>query len=273
MASTAPAKKAPAAKTPAAKTPAAKTSTAVAVKKASSSSIVSIQDALRAQAAGMAERTAPASGISIRVGQDKQFTLPDGSKTPGPLHLVIVDFVARNEFYEGAYDPNNIAPPVCIAIGSNPQALIPMEASPALQSDSCASCPMNVFGSAGTGKACKNTRMLAVLPPDGDADTPLWLLKLSPTALKGFDGYVSNIARTFQMPPVGVVTEVSLDPNSTYASLRFGDPQPNNELAVHFARQDEARELLAREPDLTPRAAPAKPAARAPARKPAMARR
>jgi hypothetical protein len=269
MATTAPAKKASAAKTVAA----AKTGTAVAVKKVTSTSIVSIQEALRAQAAGMSERTAPASGISIRVGQDKTFTLPDGSKTPGPLQLVIVDFVARNEFYEGAYDPNNIAPPVCFAIGTNPLALIPSANAPALQSDSCGTCPMNVFGSAGTGKACKNTRVLAVLPPDGDADTPLWLLKLSPTALKGFDGYVSNIARTFQMPPVGVVTEVSLDPNSTYASLRFGDPIPNPQLAEHFARQDEARELLAREPDLTQRAAPAKPAARPVARKTAVAAR
>lgn len=242
-----------------------KPSTAVAVKKASSTAIVNIQEALKAQAAAMANRTSPATGNSIRVTQDKMFALPDGTKDAGPIDLVIVDFVSRNEFYEGAYDPNNIAPPVCFAIGDEPRSLAPSPNSPAPQSDTCANCNMNVFGSAGNGKACKNTRVLAVLPPESDADTPLWQLKLSPTALKSFDGYVNNLARG-GMVPVQMVTSVSFDPNSTWASLRFGDPQPNPNLADHFARQGEAKEMLNREPDLTPRPAQAKAAARPTAR-------
>lgn len=247
--------------------------TAVATKKPTSSAIVSIQEQLKAQAAAQANKIAPPSGINIRVTQDKKFQLPDGSKFDGPLDLVIVDFVSRNTFYEGAYDPNNISPPACFAIHPEPKQMAPSDNSPIKQSDDCASCPMNQFGSGGKGKACKNSRVLAVLPPGADADTPMWLLQVSPTALKGFDGYVGSVARTFQMPPISVVTSVDFNPNETYASLTFGDPRPNENLAAHFNRQAEAKELLMTEPDVSgfgqepakPARAPARPAARKPA--------
>ena len=211
------------------KTPASKpaTSTAVAVKKPSSANIVSIQEALKAQAASMSERTAPPSGNSIRVTQDKQFILPDGTKTPGPLELVIVDFTSKNAFYEGAFDPKNIAPPACFSLGTDIKKMVPSKNAPVPQSADCGSCPMNQFGSAGAGKACKNSRMLAVLPPDADENTPMWTLSTSPTANKGFDGFVTSVARVFQMPPIGVVATVGFDESETYAKLVFSNPVPN----------------------------------------------
>lgn len=229
----------------------AKTSTAVAIKKPTSGNIVSIQEALKAQAAGMGERTAPASGSAIRVTQDKQFVLPDGTKTPGPLQLVIVDFIAKNAFYQGKFDPKNITPPACFALGQNPLKMVPSANAPLGQSVDCTSCPNNQFGSDGDGKACKNCRVLAVLPPDADENTPLWTLATSPTANKGFDGFVSSVARVFEMPPVGVVATVGFDENQTYAKLVFSDPQPNANVAVHFARQAEAKAMLAVEPDVS----------------------
>jgi hypothetical protein len=228
-----------------------KTSTAVAVKKPSSGNVVSIMDALKAQAAGVADKTAPPGGNSIRVTQDKQFILPDGTKTPGPLELVIVDFTSKNSFYQGAFDPKNITPPACFAIGSNPLKMVPSKNSPLGQSTDCSGCPNNQFGSDGDGKACKNCRVLAVLPPDADEDTPMWLLSTSPTANKGFDGFVTSVARVFQTSPVGVVTTVGFDPSVTYAKLVFSNPQPNNNVAVGFGRQDEAKALLAVEPDVS----------------------
>jgi hypothetical protein len=224
-------------------------STEVALKKGSN--VVSIQEALRAQAAAMSEKTAPASGNAIRVSQDKQFLLPDGTKTPGPLELVIVEFTSKNAFFEGVYDPKNITPAACFAIGSNPLKMVPSANAPLPQAVDCQACPNNQFGSDGDGKACKNTRVLAVLPPDADEDTPLWILVTSPTANKGFDAFVTGVARMFQTPPVGVVATVGFDPSVTYAKLVFSDPQPNPEVGVHFARQDEARAMLAVEPDVS----------------------
>ena len=228
-----------------------KASTAVAVKKASGTSLVSVKEAMQAQIANLANRTAPPTGIKIRATQDKNFILPDGTKTPGPLELVIVDFVATNEFYEGAYDKDSIVPPGCFAVGEDPKKMVPSSNAPNKQSTDCQSCPMNQFGSNGKGKACKNGRLLAVLTPDATADTPFALLAPSATALKGFDAYVTGVARTFQTMPVGVVTTVGFDENETYAKMVFSDPRPNPELGVHFVRQSEARELLMAERDVS----------------------
>ena len=247
-----------------------KPGTAVAVKKASSTAVANIQDLLRKQAEANAARVQPGGGSSIRIGQDKTFTLPDGTKTREPLQLVVVDFVSRNEWYEGAYNKDDITPPNCFAIHPEPKQLVPSANSPEKQSDDCASCPLNQFGSAptGGGKACKNTRVLAVLPPDADDDTEIWTLKVSPTGLKSFDNFVAGVNRAFQLPPVGVVVTVSFSDAVDYPSLEFSDPQPNENVATHFARQDEARDMITREPDVSsfgmekPKAT--KPAARKP---------
>jgi hypothetical protein len=222
--------------------------------------LVAIREQMARDVAALEGKTAPPSGIAIRITQDKQFILPNGVKTPGPLSLVIVDFNSQNKYYTDAYDPKNILPPVCFAIGDSPTTLVPSVNSPERQADACATCPMNQFGSApkGEGKACKNTRVLAVLPGDADADTPLWTLSVSPTSNKVFDGYVKDIARQFQVAPYGVITTVSFDPNVTYASLVFGDPHPNTNLEVAFSRRAEAAKLLQTEPDVSSYEAPKK---------------
>jgi len=233
--------------------------TSVAVHKPSS--MVSIADQIAAQAAAISERITAPSGNKIKLSPGA-FSLPDGTKTPGPLELVIVDFVVKNSFYAGNFDANNIQPPVCFAIGTNPAKMVPSANSPEPQAKTCAECPMNQFGSAGNGKACKNERLLAVLPPDADSTTGMMTLNVSPTGLKGFDGYVGSVSRSFSTPPVGVITAVSLDPNKTYASLMFGDPVPNPDMHDHFARQAEAQALLATEPDVSGAKPAKKPAAR-----------
>jgi hypothetical protein len=244
-------KKSPA---PAAASPKASTGKAlnsVAVRKPAAGNIVSITEALKAQAEGMGSRVAPPTGNGIRITQDKHFMLPDGTKTQGPLQLVVVDFVTRHMFYEGSYDPKNVVPPGCFAIGSNPKDMTPSDNSPNKQSTDCQGCPMNQFGSDGDGKACKNTRLLAVLPPDADENTPIWTLGVSPTALKNFDGFVQATVRAFGLPPIGVIVNVGFDDAVTYAKLTFSEPVPNPQLNEMFARQGEAKELLMVEPDVS----------------------
>lgn len=238
------------AKTASLKMSATKASTAVALKK-SAGNIVSIQEALRNQVAEIGSRIAPATGVKIRATQDKKFVLPDGTTTPGPLELVIVDFAVVHNFYEEGFDKDNIQPAGCFAVGTDPRKMFPSANAPNKQAADCQTCPMNQWGSNGKGKACGNARLLAVLPPDADADTPIWLLQPSATAIKGFDGYVSNVARSFQSMPISVVTTVSFDDNETYAKMVFSDPKPNPGLGDHFGRQAEARELLFAERDVS----------------------
>lgn len=229
------------------------TGTAVAVKKASSTAVANIQETLRQQAEANASRIGGSGGRSIRVGQDKSFTLPDGTKTREPLELVVVDFISRNEWYDRPFSKDDMGPPACFAISPEHKGMVPSDSSPIKQADACNDCEMNVYGSSptGAGKACGNTRLLAVLPPDGDENDELWTLKVSPTALKEFDGFVAGVNRMFTLPPVGVVVTVGFNEGKDYPSLTFSNPQPNENVAAHLGRQTEARELLMAEPDVS----------------------
>ena len=222
-----------------------------AVAKAKLQLPANVAQQLAAEAASIASRIGTPSGDRIKVTQSKRFRLPSGEESAGPINAVIVDFVSMNMFYDGAFDPNDITPPICAAIGTEPTTLAPYADSTEKQCDTCSACPQNQFGSSGKGKACSNTRLLAIMAVDADADTPMMLIKVSPTALRSFDGYVGSVARSFQMPPFGVITEISLDPTSDYPSLRFGNPTPcaPELLALAMSRRDEARARLMTKPD------------------------
>lgn len=227
--------------------------TAVATKKTTSTAVVNYQDQMANDVANIQNQIGAPGGDMIQVTQDKKFKLPDGTQTPGPFDAIIIDFVSGNFFYEGAYDPNNIVPPACFSLSPQPSGMVPSDSSPLRQADKCDTCPMNQFGSDGNGKACKNSRMLALLPPDGDIDTPLAILKVSPTALKAYDSYVASVARATNRPPYGVITEITFDDSRSYPSLRFGNPRPvdNDVLGVVMARREEARKRLLTEPDVS----------------------
>lgn len=237
---------------------------------------VNYQEQLAREAAEIAKRIAAPTGDRIRFNSNRSLITPDGSEGE-TLEVVVIDFLSTNLFYDGPFDRDNPQPPGCFAIGAEPSLMVPSPNSPNRQAETCSSCPNNQFGSApnGKGKACKNTRVLAVLPPEADETTPLWLLNVSPTAIKGFDGFVGAVQRTFEMPPIAVVVEVDFNPAETFASLTFSNPQPNQNLAAHFARQEEARQLLTVEPDVSSfgQAAPTKAPARPVARKPAVGAR
>ena len=227
-----------------------------AVATAKSNLPANLQADLAAEMESFKTRLAAPTGDQIKV-DDKVFKLPNGD-TCDTLSVIIVDFVAYNKYYEGAYNPNNIVPPNCFSIGLEPASMVPSANSPDKQADACGSCWANQFKSSsnGNGKACQNRIRLAVMAPDDDGSGPLMLLEVSSTALKSFNSYVASVARTFQRPPRGVITEISCDPNLKYDSLRFSNPQPcTPELfALAHSRKQEAQERLMVEPDVSTQA-------------------
>ena len=114
--------------------------------------------------------------------------------------------------------------------------------------EDCSASSMNEWGSSGEGKACKNTRALAVLLPDVDGGKELYTFNVSPTAIKSYDGYVNTVLKMFKTTPIKVVTEVMFHPEKRWAYPLFGDPRPNERYLEHFARRDEARAMLEVEP-------------------------
>lgn len=214
--------------------------------------VLDIRAELKKKAQEIAGRLGAAGGDSIRTTQDKHFVMPDGTKDNKPLRMVILDFVSVNAFFDRPYKKGEESPPACFAIGENAKGLIPSKSSPDLQSETgCDTCPNNEFGSNGAGKACSNTRLLALVEDSDTPDSPILMLKVSATAIKGFDAYVKGIQAQFDTTPLGVVTEIYFDPNSTYGSLRFGNPAPNPNFEKHYERLGAAKARLLSEPDVS----------------------
>lgn len=258
--------------------------TAVATKQSKSTAVATLDYsdevasiAKRLQATGTADR--------IKTSNAKVFILPDKSEHD-ELDVIVVDFIAFNRYYPGVYDEDNIVPPDCFALGLEPTSLVPSDNSPNKQCAGCAGCWANQFKSAANkkGKACSNTRLLAVLlPPPGGvgvnddlSELPLYTISVSPTAITSFDEHVGKVLRLFKKPVRTVITRMSFAADSKWPSIRFSVAGPAGKDLEILAqsRLQEARDRLAVEPDVSAiqaaneeRAASAKPAARKAARR------
>ena len=217
------------------------------------------------------------SGGGPRIQLDNKagvFVTGDGEQLGTEIRAIVIDFAVAHRYYEGVYNPNNLQPPVCAALGRDVGTMAPFEDAPKVQNDVCVSCPQNQFGSSvnGTGKACKNTRDVAMLlvNEDGSVDDKLYTFSIPPTGLGSFDGVAKFIARTYQSMPIRCIITMTVVDRGTYSTVACSDPEPNPDYAEHVALLAQAEELVMRKPDFTPRET-AKPAAKgkAPAKRPA----
>lgn len=217
--------------------------------------LINIEEQMARDVALLKGRIQTPSGQKIRLLRTKKFRLPDGTEHPGPMNVVVVDFVSVNKFFDRPYKDGEIVPPACFSINLAPTGMVPSANSPDKQSEACDGCPNNEFGSKGDGKACGNHRLLAIVAGLGDLASdpkaPMWLLEVSPTGLKHFDAYAERVRTQNGRPLYGVVTEIFFDPSSEYPSLRFAKPEDNPNAALHYSRVKEAREILTREPDVS----------------------
>jgi len=213
--------------------------------------MATVDEQMAADAAAIADKIGAAETNKIRTGE-KTFTMPDGFQTADPIELVVIGFTSMNKFYDVPYNEDNPTPPACFAIGDNPKQLVPSKNSPAAESKACEGCPNNEFGSAGAGKACKNSRLLIVMQPNADPEEgELMTLEVSPTALKAYDGYVASIAKQYNAPPVKVITLVGMNETKKHTCLTFQFSAPNPDYAAHYGRKAEAQAMLEAEPDVS----------------------
>ena len=239
----------------AAKRPAGKPAQNAVVPRAQVQLPAEVQAQMAADIAAFQQRMSAPTGNRIAVTQDKKFRNAAGDKYDS-FSGVIVDFIAKKAWYEGEYDKDNIVPPNCFAMGFVPHdALECSENSPEPQhTDGCKTCPKNAFKSAknGKGKACKDSYILALLPPDAEEGASLVTIELSATAIKPFEKYVRDLARDFGKAPYCFVTDFCFDNTSDYSSVRCGNPQiaDGNLIALAYSMREEAGKLLSVEPNV-----------------------
>ena len=171
------------------------------------------------------------------------------------LELILVaarPYVSKR-YYESAYQSGSTDAPECSSLdGKTPNA------GDNRQSEKCATCPHNVFGSKGAGKACSDYKRLVVLPlVNGKAvstpcilDVPATSLK-TPKAMRGgtdlmLKEYMNTLAR-HQIDPTTVVSTISFTgaeyPQISWSFARYVEEDEHG--LVHELRgSDEVQEVL-----------------------------
>ncbi len=195
----------------------------------------------QAQVATAQEATGGTGGgrfFGLRAGQ---LSFDDATFPGNQIAVVIIDAVFENIFYEGAFDPDNKNPPTCYAFGRDATTMGPPKEVDEYdeferQSDICATCPQNEWGSAdtGRGKACSNRRRMALVPagtykPLGKgggfeleleddashfAKADAAFLKLPVMSVKGYAAYVKQLSEQLGRPPHGVYTRIYVEPDA-----------------------------------------------------------
>jgi hypothetical protein len=200
-------------------------------------------------------------GVTFRNGETKLGPEIDG---------IILGTAVVNQYYEGDYDPDNAAGPVCYAIAdlegaADPQAVIDSLAPPAdlptRVAESCRVCPMNAWGSGkGRGKACKNGRRLTILgySPTTDLEkTAGARVNVPVMSVRKLADYAKRLAEIGR-PLIATVTRFSLTPGDKGGfNMDFEPVGAVNDLRtldVLEQRAKEGRESLLAPPSTEPSA-------------------
>lgn len=159
-------------------------------------------------------------------GESTVLMRDDGDGPRGSIEVVVVKASAAISkiFYEKGYSEGDNAAPDCWSVNG----VTPDPASSKKQSNTCAGCPKNVFGSRMTedgkkAKACSDSRRLAVVPL-ADISNEMFggpmLLRVPATSLKTVAQYGDQL-KAVGYPYFGVGTRFSFDPNEAYPSFQL----------------------------------------------------
>lgn len=147
-----------------------------------------------------------------------------GQVLENPLPVLVAGYTYENALYEGAFDPDVAAAPVCFAFGDVVSEMKPHPVSTKPQHSDCKSCPHNQFGSSGKGKLCKNQVKVMVIHgdvgPEALATSQMLPASIPPTSLQEFQNYVLGL-RDGGLVPTAVFTEIQVVPFKTWFKVTF----------------------------------------------------
>lgn len=126
-------------------------------------------------------------------------------------------------YYEQGYAEGSNSPPDCWSVDGR----VPDAASPKRQSQTCAGCPHNAWGSRATpngkGKACADSKRLAVVPLDDIRNEGLggpMLLRVPPASLAELKTFADRLNQLNEAP-CSIGTRIGFDMKAEYPRLTF----------------------------------------------------
>lgn len=225
-------------------------------------------DQLAAEAQAAAAMEANSGGVRFLSVRGGVLTWNDAPVPGNQMAVVILDTIFENVMYTEEFDADSPSSPDCFAFGRDEASMEPhkvaKEAGTA-EEGPCKGCEKNEWGSAdkGRGKACRNVRRLGLisagqLGPTGKLklidepdyygkDGELAFFKVPVTSVKGFAGFVKQVASALRLPPHGIVTKMSVQPDpKTQFKVVFEPIQevPKSLIPSIMKRRDEVKGII-----------------------------
>lgn len=242
----------------------------MATKKTQTTALVKWDEELAKQAeiaAGMEANTGGGQFFSTKGGV---LSWQDAPLQGNQMAVIVLDSILENVYYEGRYDPDVPQGPICFAFGRDEKTMRPHQIvidavnQQCGASGQCAGCEMNEFGSAetGRGKACRNTRRLAMIPAgtfnaagkleliedeEHYETTAVGFMKLPVTSVKGYASFVKQVAGALRRPPFGIVTKVKVVPDPKSQFKVVFEPimnVPDELMGAIMKRHEEAKSTI-----------------------------
>ena len=223
--------------------------------------VLDLQAQIKQQVAALQDSLGDKTITITKKGQFRVGTSEGGDS----IGVVILAFVFNGAFWPGAYRQGQTELPDCSVTGdvdtkyadtANPPYvgaftdLVPRgkDADTEAQAETCGECPMNEFGSgpSGTGKACKQSYTLAVLPGD-DPKGHIHKLRISASGMKHFNNYLKDIASAGTTWWANVTTLQVAEAGAQWTVKTLSDgvkPLSNDQLLAFHARVAEAKKML-----------------------------
>lgn len=178
------------------------------------------------------------------------------------MDVIVIASTHCNLFYTAKYDPDNPTNPECYAYGESEEDMVPSAKCQSPQAATCAECKWNQWGSdpeGGRGKACKNSRVLGLVPagttledlPTAEVAT----FKLPVTSVKNWAQYVNKLDTLFERPPLGVITTIAVkrDLKTQFKVLFQNGPMVDNSMIMPLIKKaDVVLEILRKDYDHNP---------------------
>lgn len=166
--------------------------------------------------------------IIMPTGNSKEFTVEQQSEdeiqTKNLVGIILYQSAA-NAYWQESFGVGDAVVPDC----ASHDGITPSSQYDDVQSETCASCRHNRFGSAKDdagnklpGKACRNVKRVVLLRPDDDS-MPC-ILTVPPSSIKSFDEYMVFL-RKKKRPYYTVATELSLETQTNKKGIKYPEIQ------------------------------------------------
>jgi len=203
---------------------------------------------LERQAAAAKSMRTTGSYISFKNAQLKV----DGQSVPNNTADVrVLAAVGERAWYDGPFDSDSPQVPACYALDSNE----PHPESPDPQSDDCASCPKNKWGSApprpgsttpGKGKACREGARIIVVPANVPLKSaPMYTAKIPVTSLNTVTAFTSRCQQAAKLTGEFIATLSCVEDKKSFfkVHLTLKEHTPDMDPLLLLAKQEEAYQL------------------------------